>query len=161
VPAHLAVTLIVSDDVLPDWYDDWLDTERERFRQIRLHALERLCERLTVERRFGEALQAGLAALRTEPLRESAHRAMIGMHLAEGNLGEAVRQYEACERLLWSQLGVKPARQTSELIDDGMSARNGRRRRARSTWRSARQPPARRRTGRAARPRRDPDRRAS
>jgi DNA-binding SARP family transcriptional activator len=161
VPADLAVTLIASDDVLPDWYDDWLDTERERFRQIRLHALERLCERLTVERRFGEALQAGLAALRTEPLRESAHRAMIGMHLAEGNLGEAVRQYEACERLLSSQLGVKPARQTSELIDNGMSARNGRRRRARSTWRSARQPPARRRTGRAARPRRDPDRRAS
>ena len=71
--AELAATLIASDDVLPDWYDDWIDTERERF-QIRLHALERLCERLTVERRFGEALQAGLAALRTEPLRESAHR---------------------------------------------------------------------------------------
>src|SRR5205823_1412820 len=28
-------------DVLPDWYDDWVTIERERFRQLRAHALER------------------------------------------------------------------------------------------------------------------------
>ncbi len=158
---ELTATLTASDDVLPDWYDDWVDTERERFRQIRLHALERLCERLTGERRFGEALQAGLAALRAEPLRESAHRVMISMHVAEGNLGEAVRQYQACERLLQTELGVKPSPQASKLIDDELSARGGGRRRARSTSRSARQRPVRRRAGTARRPRQDSDRRAS
>ena len=30
-----------SQDLLPDWYDEWAEVERERFRQIRLHALER------------------------------------------------------------------------------------------------------------------------
>src|SRR4051794_14897664 len=32
-------------DLLPDWYDDWVLIERERFRQLRLHALEALCRR--------------------------------------------------------------------------------------------------------------------
>src|SRR5439155_9545212 len=32
--------LCVSGDLLRDWYDDWVLMERERFRQLRLHALE-------------------------------------------------------------------------------------------------------------------------
>src|SRR3989442_6164281 len=28
----------LSADLLPDWYDDWLLLEQERFRQLRLHA---------------------------------------------------------------------------------------------------------------------------
>src|SRR4051794_32463703 len=32
--------LLAAGDVLPDWYDDWVVLERERFRQVRLHALE-------------------------------------------------------------------------------------------------------------------------
>jgi DNA-binding SARP family transcriptional activator len=117
-----------SDDLLPDWYDDWIGLERERFRQIRLHALEQLCARLTAEGRFGEAVEAGLAALRAEPLRESAHRALIGMHLAEGNVGEAVRQYHTCERLMSRALGVGPSRQTERLLAEGVGdvqARDG------------------------------------
>lgn len=120
---ELRVELAGSDDLLPDWYEEWVGVERERFRQIRLHALERLCERLTAEGRFGEALEAGLAAVRAEPLRESAHRAMIGMHLAEGNVGEAVRQYDTCERLMSSELGVRPSRQTVRLLEEGVAVR--------------------------------------
>jgi DNA-binding SARP family transcriptional activator len=113
-----------SDDLLPDWYEDWVGIERERFRQVRLHALETLCRRLTAEGRFDEALEAGLAAVTAEPLRESAHRAMIGMHLAEGNLVEAVRQYDACERLMSIALGVRPSRQIASLLADGVTARD-------------------------------------
>ena len=35
---------LLSADLLPDWYDDWVVLERERFRQLRLHALEALCD---------------------------------------------------------------------------------------------------------------------
>ena len=119
----LVAELCSSQDLLPDWYDEWAEAERERFRQIRLHALERLCERLTAERRFGEALEAGLAALRAEPLRESAHRVMIEMHLAEGNVCEAVRQYDRCTRLMRSELGVPPSGDLGRLIEEGVAAR--------------------------------------
>lgn len=115
-----------SDDLLPDWYEDWIGVEGERFRQVRLHALEQLCARLTAEGRFGEAVEAGLAALRAEPLRESAHRALIGMHLAEGNVGEAVRQYHTCERLMSRALGVAPSRQTERLLAEGVGGGRGR-----------------------------------
>ena len=153
VRQELADRLLGSEDVLPDWYDDWVETERERFRQVRLHALERLCERLTAERRYREALQAGLAALRAEPLRESAHRMIIELHLAEGNLGEALRQYERCERIMSSDLGVRPSHQTTQLIEDVVTARGGPRHRGAPTGRSGRRPPVRRHAGRARRPR--------
>ena len=56
--------------LLPDWYDDWVAVERERLRELRAHALEALCHRLTAAGRFGEATEAGLAVVRDEPLRE-------------------------------------------------------------------------------------------
>ncbi len=120
---ELVSRLCDSQDLLPDWYDEWAEVERERFRQIRLHALEQMCERLTAEGRFAEALEAGLAAVRAEPLRESAHRAMIGMHLAEGNVGEAVRQYATCTRLMSSELGVRPSGQIERLLEEGVAVR--------------------------------------
>lgn len=103
-------------DVLPDWYDDWVLLERERFRQVRLHALDALCERLTCAGRLGEAFRVGLDALAGEPLRESAHRALIRVHLAEGNAAEAVRQYRLCRRLLEEQLGIEPSAQLQALL---------------------------------------------
>jgi DNA-binding SARP family transcriptional activator len=103
-------------DLLPDWYDDWVLLERERFRQLRLHALEVLCERLTEAGRLGEALDAGLAAVAGEPLRESAHRALVRVHLAEGNTAEALRQYRLFRSMLREQLGLEPSAQIEQLL---------------------------------------------
>jgi DNA-binding SARP family transcriptional activator len=106
----------LSKDVLPDWYDDWLIVEREHFRQLRLHALESLSERLTVLGRFPQAIEAGLAAVAAEPLRESAHRALIKAHVAEGNPGEAAHQYRLFRHLLHEELGVEPSHAIEDLV---------------------------------------------
>jgi len=105
-------------DLLPDWYEDWLLVERESHRQLRLHALETLCERLTRAGCLREALEAGLAAVAGDPLRESAHRAVVSVHLAEGNVGEAIRQYRLCRRLLSRQFGIQPSERMEELVRD-------------------------------------------
>jgi DNA-binding SARP family transcriptional activator len=81
----------LTRDLLPDWYEEWVAAERERFRQLRLHALEALCRRLTGLGMFGTAIQAGLAAVAGEPLRETGQRALIEAYLAEGNIAEAMR----------------------------------------------------------------------
>ena len=108
---------VFTGDLLPDWYDDdWVILERERFRQLRLRALDALCERHACAGRHGKALEAGLLSLAGEPLRESAHRALIRLHLAEGNAVEALRQYRFCRRLLQEQLGIEPSRQLRDLI---------------------------------------------
>jgi DNA-binding SARP family transcriptional activator len=106
----------LGGELLPGWYDDWILFERERFRQLRLRALDTLCERLTEAGRLDAALDAGLAAVAGEPLRESSHRAVIRAHLADGNVAEAVRQYRLCRRLLNDQLGLEPSEQTDGLF---------------------------------------------
>jgi DNA-binding SARP family transcriptional activator len=106
----------VFGDLLPDWYDDWLVVERERLRELRARALQRVCERLTDGGSFGPAIEAGLAAIRSEPLRESAHRCLIGVYLAEGNQAEALSGYRRYERLLDDQLGLAPSVRMEELV---------------------------------------------
>ena len=106
----------MSGDLLPDWDDEWVLLERERFRQIRLHALERSCELLMASGRLTEAIDAGLAALAAEPLRESAHRVLIRAHLAEGNRFEALRQFERYRDLMRSELGLAPSVEIADLI---------------------------------------------
>lgn len=111
-------------ELLPDWYDDWLQEEREGLRQTRLHALERLARVLSAAGRHADAIQAALAAIRLEPLRETAHRTLIELHLAEGNWSEACRQYQRCRRLLRDELGVEPSDSMCLLLGPG-AARPG------------------------------------
>jgi DNA-binding SARP family transcriptional activator len=107
---------LLRHDLLPDWYDDWVLLERERYRQLRLRALDTLCDRLTKAGRLALAMEVGLASIAGEPLRESAHRAVIRIHLAEGNKAEAFRQYRLYRTLLHDQLGLSPSGQMEELV---------------------------------------------
>jgi DNA-binding SARP family transcriptional activator len=109
----------LEGELLPDWYDEWVQDERERFRQLKLHALEAMAERLSSVDRWGDAVLAALAALSSDPLRESAHRAVIKVHLAEGNVAEAIRQLRRCERIMIEEVGVPPSTRLQELIGVG------------------------------------------
>jgi DNA-binding SARP family transcriptional activator len=104
------------DELLPDWSEEWLIPERERFRQLRLHALEALCDQLTERRWHGSAVDTGLAVVRTDPLRESGHCVLIKAYLAEGNYCEALRQFRRYSTLVRSELRVDPSPQLRELI---------------------------------------------
>jgi DNA-binding SARP family transcriptional activator len=108
--------LEAEGDVLPDWYEDWVLVERERYRQLRLHALEALCRALASAGAHAEAISAGLAAVACEPLRESAHRALMQAHVAEGNVCEALRQYELFRGQLMALLGLEPSRRMQMLV---------------------------------------------
>ena len=110
-------------ELLPGWYDDWVLLERERLRQLRLHALEQVAARLVTAGRYADALDAAYAAVRAEPLRESAHRTVVCVHLAEGNMGEALRCYEQFRALLFSELRVAPSSQMMRLVAPLIGAR--------------------------------------
>lgn len=105
-------------ELLPDWYeDDWVSLERERLRQLCLHALEALSMRFSQLGRHGEAVDTALAAVRCEPLRESAQRTLILAHLAEENRVEARHQFERYTILLNTELGVTPSLGLAALLD--------------------------------------------
>lgn len=103
-------------ELLPDWYDEWVLVERERCRQVQLHVLEATGEELLRRDQPGYALSAALAAIRAEPLRESAHRLMIRIHIAEGNYCEAIRHYHWYRRILREELGVLPSDKLRRLV---------------------------------------------
>ena len=113
---------VLSRDLLPDWYDDWVVPEAEEWRQLRLHALEALCDLLMIEGRYAHAMAAALAALRAEPLRESANAAVIRVHLAEGNQADALREFRRYRALLQRELGVEPTPGLFELVGVALTA---------------------------------------
>jgi DNA-binding SARP family transcriptional activator len=105
-------------DILPDWYDDWLVFERDRYRQLRHLVLELLCRRLAARADFSHAVTAGLAAVEIDPLSESAQGALIEAYLAEGNCASALRQYQCFSRALAEDLGLEPSPCLRRLFGD-------------------------------------------
>ena len=125
ISGHLASQAIIGDEVsigllqqevLPGWPETWLITTREWFRQVRLRALEKMCDQHRAAGHLDSALAAGLAAVACDPLRESAHRRLTLIHMTEGNLAEALRQYHVYRELARSELGLPPSSQFRQLV---------------------------------------------
>ena len=51
-----------------------------------------------------------------EPLRESAHRLLVRIYLAEGNAFDAIRQFRLYRELAGSRLGIEPSAQMLDLM---------------------------------------------
>lgn len=112
----LAAVSVLSAELLPGWYDDWLVIEAEDWRQLRIHALEAMAGRLVDAGRLGEAAVAARAAVGVEPLRETARSALIKVYLAEGNQSEAVLEFARYSALLRAELGLEPTPALRRLV---------------------------------------------
>jgi len=106
----------LSGDVLPGWSDDWAAAETIEWHQLRLHALEAMAAHLAETGRYADATVAAMAAVRAEPLRESAHCALVETFLAEGNQKEALDGFDRFRGLLRAELGVDPSPRISGLV---------------------------------------------
>ncbi len=100
---------LLERELLPGWDDDWLIVDRERQRQLRLHALEALSVLRTRQARHAEAIDAALTAVGIEPLRESAQRSLVRAHLAERNVAEAIKRFSEFRELILAELGIEPS----------------------------------------------------
>lgn len=106
LPAATEVdTTLLTKDLLPGWTAPWLAIERERFRQLRLHAIEERSQRLITAGRFDDAVAMARVAVRTAPSRESARRALIEAYVAQGDLAAAVAEHDEYQELLRSSVG--------------------------------------------------------
>lgn len=101
----------LTGELLPAWDEDWLLVERERLRQLQLHALEALAVRLRKLGRYPEAIDAALRAKAIEPLRESVHAILIDVCLDEGNIAAAHEYLRQYRTLLDTELGLQPSPQ--------------------------------------------------
>lgn len=90
--------------------------ERERLNQLRLHAMERAARIWVRRRELDIALRLALEAVRTEPLRETANAVLMSVYLAEGNVCDAIHQFEHFDGLLRRELGVAPSPRLTALL---------------------------------------------
>lgn len=112
-----AAALYRGDFMADDAYAEWCWQERAWLRETFLDLLIRLAG---WARTCGEVAR-GVAYLRRavalDPLRESAHRALMETLWAAGMRDAAVRQYQACEEVLRRELGVGPLPETTRLLE--------------------------------------------
>jgi DNA-binding SARP family transcriptional activator len=106
----------LEEDLLPDWYEEWVDLERERLRQLRLHAVEAAAEYALAQHRPARAVDLALSALRRDPLRESLHELVIRTHLARGNRAEAIRHHRGHVARMETELGLRPSPEITRLL---------------------------------------------
>ena len=108
--------LLLRGELLPGWSEEWVLVERERHRQLQLHALEDRSAACCREGRHADASRFALAAVAREPLRESARRRLVEVHLAEGNVAAALAEYDAFRRHLHAELGLPPTAALRDLV---------------------------------------------
>jgi DNA-binding SARP family transcriptional activator len=108
----------LSGRLLPGWNDEWVAAEAERLHQLRLHALDSLAHHFLTRQHYAQALQVALATISVDPLRESTHRAVMRIFLAEGNIVEALRQYRRFRTLVIEAVGIEPSEQMADLVEE-------------------------------------------
>ena len=108
--------LMTASELLPGWDHEWITVERERFHELRLHALERACEAVLQLGDHSAAVQTAIAAIDAEPFRDSAQRLLMKAHLSEGNVAAALRAYHSYRDLVQAELGIEPSDSMQELV---------------------------------------------
>ena len=105
-------------DFLEGSYDDWALLERERLRELYLHALEQL---ITLHKQRGDYEQALTYAQRlaaADPLREAAHRELLRLYHLLGRTRAALEQFATLRELLAQELGISPSPTTVALYQE-------------------------------------------
>ncbi|MFN8378929.1 MAG: BTAD domain-containing putative transcriptional regulator, partial [Anaerolineae bacterium] len=104
-------------DIDSDDFEAWITVERERLRYGVVAALDRLVDEYTRQGNAREGMACIVRLLRLDPLREKTYRQAMRLMAATGQREAALRQFEACQRILRDELGIAPASHTVELAE--------------------------------------------
>lgn len=103
-------------DLLEDWDVEWCRLEREELRQRYVRTLGVLSETFEQRGRPDLALQFVRRATEADPFDETAQRRLIRLLSSMGDRMSAVAQFTRFARLVRSELGVEPDKETVDLV---------------------------------------------
>jgi DNA-binding SARP family transcriptional activator len=117
----------LSRELLPGWGDPWIVAERERLRQLSLHALERLAAACLDAGAGGWALTLARAATELDPLRDSAQYLLVRALLLTGDRRGAVAAYCTFRDALAREWALDPSPLLTRLaLTPGVLSKQGR-----------------------------------
>jgi TolB-like protein len=102
--------------------EEWLTSERDRYRRMAVEALEKLLTRQREDGEMDAAVETGERLVGFDPLRESAWRQLMLVYATRGERGQALKAYTRCTGILEKEYGIEPEQETIELqtaIHDG------------------------------------------
>ncbi len=104
-------------------FDDWLRSERERFRESALEALAKLLAHHRKRGAVEAAVQTATRLLALDPLQETIHRTLMRLYVRQGRRAHALRQYQVCVGVLQRDLGVEPEPETRQVYQEVLQQR--------------------------------------
>lgn len=104
---------------LPDSvpFEEWALLQRERARRQMLEALEHLADYHQFRGAYDQALNVALRELEVDPWRERACQQAMCAHLARGDRGAALAQFERSRRILLEEMNADPSPETVALYE--------------------------------------------
>ena len=102
-------------ELLEEFYDEWALRERERLRSLYLSGQIQLMNYYRYHSAYDRGLTCARNILNLDPLREEIHREMMRIYCMCGQRSQALKQYEACIKILDMELGVPPMEETQSL----------------------------------------------
>jgi DNA-binding SARP family transcriptional activator len=100
--------LLEGFEINLDTYDEWLDIERDRLRQLASGIFSKLATSAAAAGDHDGAIAAARRLVDLDELCEESQRGLITALEAAGRRTEAVRQYKRCVEVLRRDLGVQP-----------------------------------------------------
>jgi predicted ATPase/DNA-binding SARP family transcriptional activator len=106
---------LYQGDLLPDFYDDWVIDQRERYRQLYVDLLLHLAQHWRTQGEYRRVIDLANRVLTLDRANEAAHRHLMFAFFTLRDRNAALKQYEACVFSLRDELAVDPSPETLAL----------------------------------------------
>src|SRR6266508_540804 len=108
---------LYQGELLPGFYDEWINLERERIQALFEAGMEQLLEQLIAAERWIAVQEWGERWLALSGVREPAYRALMLASGVRGDTAKVASLYQRCSAALLENLGVEPSAETRALYD--------------------------------------------
>ena len=104
-------------DLLPEFYEGWLEPLREQARERCTRALERLTALLERQRDYRAAVGAAQRLVQHDPLAEEPYRRLMQLYALCGERAKALHAYHNCASVLQRELAIDPTPETQAVYE--------------------------------------------
>ncbi|MDQ4075154.1 MAG: protein kinase, partial [Chloroflexota bacterium] len=115
--ALMQAVALYQGELLPGFYEDWIQLERERLRALFERRAQRLLEQLETQGRWREVQQWAEHWIALGHVPEPAYRALMTACAAQGDLAGMASAYRRCVQALEEEVGVPPSPETQTLYE--------------------------------------------
>ncbi len=108
---------LYQGDLLPGFYEEWVQAERQLLRQRYVDMLSRLVNHFEKTAAYPAAISYGERLLSCDPLSEVRYQTLIRLHALNGDQAGVLRSYQQCVAVLRRELNVEPGISTRNLYE--------------------------------------------